>query len=63
MLCYWASSSDILKDCSAFIYTVKQSKNFDPDDDGTTVFRNTGNHSLNNTASQPRQPEYSSTLL
>jgi hypothetical protein len=27
MLCHWASTSDVSKDCTAFMYGVKQSKN------------------------------------
>jgi hypothetical protein len=54
-----------LKDCNAFIFTVKQSKNITlgPEDEDSTMLRSTGNYTPNNTASHPKKLESSATAV
>jgi hypothetical protein len=58
MLCdvMWVDPG-ILKDCSALVFSTKQSKKsgpLDPDKEGTTILRNAGNYTPNDTLS----PQY-----
>jgi hypothetical protein len=60
----WQVVPDVLKNCSALIFRVRQSKkNADPEDEGTVIHQNISNYLLRGTLSYPRRFESSAAPL